>query len=389
MKKNILLIQFNVFILLLTNSSLFAQDFSLMGKVYGRDTGLIILRYNNEKNVSINDTAILNNGHFYFSGRINGVTFVSLRGYKHYINGNDVNYTNFFIDSGNQFIYLKERDYENALIDGCKTQQEFNSILHSMNLLKLKYSLKRDSLNSIKTYIKEYNIAEEKIQNLRKEIQHEDSLRLDIQKTFIRNYSASLVSAYFLGFIKLDIDTLEHYYNLLDKSIQSHPWGMAINQSILKKKQLVIGKQASNFEFIDLHGKKGALENFKGKYVLLDFWASWCIPCRKGTPFLKEIYNKYHIKGFEIIAIADDDKSTVAWKNAVIKDKTEAWYHVLRGLKFLSNGNVDKSVSINDIYGVSVLPTKILIDKNGKIIYKHEGDNDELLSKQLVELFGF
>jgi len=386
-KINIWRIGLIIFLSILVNYNLNAQNFLLYGKVSERDTGIIILNYVNDVEVLINDTTRLKNGHFSFSGKIKGTTFVALKGEKYYINGNDVNYTNFFIDAGKQFIYLKEQDYENALIDGCKTQKEFTDLLHSINLLKLKYGLKKDSVKWFKEYLQEPNInafditkAELNINRIREEIKQEDSLRLDIQKKFIKQNPSSLVSSYFLRFMKLEIDTLEHYYNLLDESVKTHVWGIEINNSIIKRKRVAIGKQAPNFEFTDIQGIKRTLNNFKGKVVILEFWASWCKPCREGFPKLKSVINQFASNKLTIIAIADNDNTVSEWKKAIEKDDIAMWYHTLRGLNTIQD--------INSLFTVSYLPTKIIIDANGIIAAKYIGNSsDDFFEQTLKELF--
>lgn len=376
-----------IFLSTLVNDSLYAQNFFLYGKVSGRDTGIIILNYVNDAGDLINDTSRLNKGHFSFSGKIKGTTFVALKGKKYYINGNDVNYTNFFIDIGKQFIYLKEQDYENALIDGCKTQKEFTDLLHSINLLNLKYDLKEDSVEWLKKYLEEPNSnefdlteTELNISRIKEEIQQEDSLRLDIQKKFIKQNPASLVSLYFLRFMKLEIDTLEHYYNLLDRSVKTHVWGIEINNSIIKRKRVAIGKQAPNFEFTDIEGIKRTLNDFKGKVVILEFWASWCKPCREGFPKLKSVINQFASNKLTIIAIADNDNTVSEWKKAIEKDDIAMWYHTLRGLNTIQD--------INSLFTVSYLPTKIIIDANGIIAAKYIGNSsDDFFEQTLKELF--
>jgi thiol-disulfide isomerase/thioredoxin len=117
--------------------------------------------------------------------------------------------------------------------------------------------------------------------------------------------------------------------------------------------------------------------------VLLDFWASWCVPCRKGNPHLKELYSKYKDKGIEFIGISDDDQSEDKWKEAIVKDGIGVWKHVLRGLK-QKNNVFDRSTDISDKFGIHTLPTKILIDPEGKIIGRYseeEGPLDEMLKK--------
>ncbi|MNE72996.1 Thiol-disulfide oxidoreductase ResA [compost metagenome] len=122
--------------------------------------------------------------------------------------------------------------------------------------------------------------------------------------------------------------------------------------------------------------------------MLLDFWASWCAPCRKGNPHLISLYSKYKDKGLEIIGISDDDSNLAAWKKAVEQDKIGIWKHVLRGLKRTSKG-YDKSEDISEPYAIHSLPTKILVDKNGVIIgrYGGGGENDEAMDKKLAEIF--
>jgi thiol-disulfide isomerase/thioredoxin len=119
---------------------------------------------------------------------------------------------------------------------------------------------------------------------------------------------------------------------------------------------------------------------------LLDFWASWCVPCRKGNPHLIKLYNQYKEQGFEIIGISDDDSKVEAWHKAVEQDKIGIWKHVLRGMDIEKKMKGQSNPGdISEKYNISTLPTKILIDKNGKIIGRY-GSEEEDLDKKLAEL---
>jgi thiol-disulfide isomerase/thioredoxin len=128
----------------------------------------------------------------------------------------------------------------------------------------------------------------------------------------------------------------------------------------------------------------------KGKYVLIDFWASWCVPCRKSMPHVKELYDRYKDKGLEVIGVSDDDRDTAAWVKAVAKDGTGIWHNVLRGLdwdKLRKNEKNDKDIS--DKFGIHSLPTKILIDRNGMIIGRYDKGTEEeaaAMDKKMAEM---
>ena len=135
---------------------------------------------------------------------------------------------------------------------------------------------------------------------------------------------------------------------------------------------------------------KLVLSAFRGNCVLLDFWASWCVPCRNSSPHLLELYRQYHDKGFDIIGIADDDNKPDEWKKAVAKDNVGVWHHILRGIdrKKIQNGE-DNPNDISETFGVHSLPTKILIDKDGKIIGRYDKGTDEELAamdKKIAEV---
>lgn len=154
----------------------------------------------------------------------------------------------------------------------------------------------------------------------------------------------------------------------------------------------VPGTMALDFTSTDINGVELTLSDFKGKYVLLDFWASWCVPCRKGHPHLLDVYAKYKDKGFEIIGIADNDKNPDVWRKAVEDDGVGVWRHVLRGLDYdlLLGGNRDPRTHPKEIgsskFNITAYPTKILIDPTGLIIARYSS-NTEDLDQKLHEIF--
>lgn len=124
---------------------------------------------------------------------------------------------------------------------------------------------------------------------------------------------------------------------------------------------------------------------------MLDFWASWCVPCRKSNPHMIELYNKYKSKGFDVIGIADDDGKVDVWKKAVEQDNVGIWHNVLRGLDWdMIRKNTPNPNDLDQQYGISSIPTKILIGPDGKILGRYgdsQGGTEEDMDKMLASIF--
>ena len=176
-------------------------------------------------------------------------------------------------------------------------------------------------------------------------------------------------------------ETFEKLYMKLNVDIQKSAKGIEFKTELDNFKNSKIGSYAPEFIVKDLNNNSLSLSSFKNnKYVLLDFWASWCSPCREDFSFLKEIYSKYKHKDFEIINISRDE-NTELWRKAIIKDNVDMWKHF---------STKENNSNIENMYFVSAIPQKVLIDKNGIIIGRWKGggkENKEEMEKILNEIF--
>lgn len=213
----------------------------------------------------------------------------------------------------------------------------------------------------------------------------------EIDSIFIRENPDSYLSPYLMRFMisGRPLPEIEDMYNSLSKKVQNSAYGQEIGETIASLKAGSPGQPAFVFTSTDIDGKPISLSDYQGKYVLIDFWASWCVPCRRGNPHLIELYNRYNDKGFEIVGIADDDRNPDAWRKAVEQDQIHIWRHTLRWLK-MTNGQYDHSDDISQHYGVQTLPTKILVDPDGIIVgrYTSGAEADKELDAQLEQIFG-
>jgi peroxiredoxin len=162
-----------------------------------------------------------------------------------------------------------------------------------------------------------------------------------------------------------DFDSAKRHYRVVINEypvVNTKLLGMARNNlnSLDVMKRLAIGGEPIPFEVKDMEGKTLSLEKFKGKVVLLDFWATWCGPCRQEMPNVKRVYKKYNKSGFEIVGISLD--SRLDQVQSYIKKHEVSWPNHFDG-KGWGNGVAQK-------YKVSSIPATYLIDRQGKIRYK-------------------
>ena len=128
--------------------------------------------------------------------------------------------------------------------------------------------------------------------------------------------------------------------------------------AFLSKAQLRIGEKVPEISLPDTKGNPAKLSSLDGKVVLIDFWASWCAPCRAANPYVQKLYKKYKDKGFEVFAVSLDVKQDV-WLKAIKKDRlTYTQVIDIEGWKS----------KVAETYFVDALPTNFLLDKNGKIV---------------------
>ncbi len=186
----------------------------------------------------------------------------------------------------------------------------------------------------------------------------------------------------------MSLKELEEVFNSLAPNVQQNPMAADVRKEIAALQRVQPGRPAPDIRKKDVNGKIVAISDLRGKYVLVDFWASWCVPCRKSFPHVKALYKKYHAKGFEVFCVADNDSTEDAWRKAIKDDGVGMFYHVLRGLRSYRDENgrhcFDRSNDVSDLYAVHSLPTKYLIDPQGNIVGKFD---DAELDRKLAEIF--
>ncbi len=182
----------------------------------------------------------------------------------------------------------------------------------------------------------------------------------------------------FADYGRANYNEFEAAFNSVAVQYQTLPSAIALKQRIFTNAFTAIGAIAPNFTQNDTLDKPVSLSAFRGKYVLLDFWASWCGPCRKENPNLVKSYNQFKDKGFTVLSVSlDQPGKKDAWLKAIHDDQL-TWTHVSE-LTFWKN-------TAAKMYGVTGVPSNFLIDPQGKIIAKNL--RGEELNKKLVEIFG-
>lgn len=227
-----------------------------------------------------------------------------------------------------------------------------------------------DSLNKIKTF------------NIKR--------LLDKKIQFIINNPSSYFSLYEFSTSIVTTSTLysadQLYAVFLNFSakLKTTELGKEVYIVIKKKKALVLNREIVNFSFTSIENKKYILSQFRdSQYILLCFWASWCAPCKKNIPLLKDFNQKYSEKGLQLISVSiDDDKTN--WLNALQKFGMP-WIQTCDIKPFINEKEM-----IRDKYYIHAVPQYFLIDKNGIIIYHNlqmKDDDYSLLSKMLKNIF--
>jgi peroxiredoxin len=171
-----------------------------------------------------------------------------------------------------------------------------------------------------------------------------------------------MLSAYkfddFAGDGRMDLSIVEPVYLNLDKSIRGHSLVSKVADRIAINKRTAPGMKAIEFSQADTSGRQVSLSSFKGKYLLIDFWAGWCVPCRAENPQLRKLYDQFRSKGFEILGVSLDGERK-RWTNAILTDRLE-WSQV-SDLNIFDN-------KIAKTYGITSIPQNLLIGPDGKII---------------------
>lgn len=292
-------------------------------------------------------------------------------------------------------------DLSKAKLKGSKTEGESQRLDKEKEVVKEKYAKELKVLQDVS---EKYNQAykakagedvleaiKEEDNEAREDLEpfYEELREINIQ--FIKNNPDSYVGLLEARFVmgELLYAEAEELFSVFDESLKKSSMGVDIRKELDKLKSGSPGSVATDISAIDIKGEQFELSDLRGQYVLVDFWASWCVPCRKGNPHLLDLYAKYKDKGFEILGVSDDDSRPEAWKKAVVKDQIGVWKHVLRGLE-RKGGEYVFDNDISDGYGISTLPTKILINPEGVIIgrYGSGGSKHEELDVKLKEIFG-
>lgn len=331
-----------------------------------------------DKNLS--DSMVPRNGHYEFSGTIPVPLLATLRmKYEPGADGKPVkavfnrDYTEVFLEPGNMQVSSID-SFGNATIKGSKANDEYvklKTLLKPVSDQRAVAVAAYSKANAAKDLIAR-KAAEDRIDIFDKEIK-------DLHGIYAKKNLQSPIAFYAVSqFAGWDIDPelVEPLFMQLPAAQRETPAARVLADQIETAKKTSIGKIALDFTQDDTLGIPVKLSQFRGKYLLVDFWASWCGPCRQENPNVVKAFNQFKGKGFHILGVSlDRPGAKENWLKA-IHDDNLTWTHV-SDLKWWQN-DVAKQ------YGIQAIPQNLLIDPSGKIIARNL--NGERLQNKLSEI---
>jgi len=324
-------------LLLFCSNQLIAQNSFLIKGSFKDYNGVIYFKYNNET-----DSCIARNGIFAYKGNIDLPIPASL-----FINDTkEVYFNQFILEPGKLTVRV---DTTTKKYDGKPTCSVNTTVLQGGKTNALLDSFK-STLSKKASTMGSKSVAEKK------------NFYIEALREFLRQYPKEMASLILVeqaspGFSQQDLIS---FYENLDANVKSGYYGVSLKAAINKNNKAVVQMPIKEFAQADLNGRPISISSLRGKFVLVDFWASWCLPCRQENPNLSRIYQKYKSKGFEILGVSLDADHK-SWLKAVEQDKLN-WLNIsdLRG----------KKNKIAIMFNIDAIPDNILIDRGGRILAK-------------------
>jgi len=331
------------------------------------DSTSVILNLVRDGDLQAFDTAYLNNSLVSFKGILESPEMIYLRV------GNTRKLINLFGENSQISIKVNIDSIDQAKVTGSSAHDDLMDFKAYMKPIDERSAMINAAYNTASATGDEAKVNEilDQYEALRGE-------QVVMIKEFVASKPASFISPYIIrNYLSYDMDypELDSLLTLLDSGVYRSKDYQNLFEHVTTLQNVAVGMPAVDFALNDTTGNPIAISSFKGEYLLIDFWASWCGPCRRENPNVVALYNDFKDKGFEIIGVSFDDDGN-KWVNAIHQDGL-TWPHVsdLKGW----------GSAAGKLYGINSIPATVLLDRDGVIIAKNlRGD---ALRKKLEELY--
>jgi peroxiredoxin len=343
------------------------DQFKIAGVIKGGDAAMVYLQKMDSTGWITNDSAVVKNGKFEFKGKVGSPDRWNIK-----IKGKEMMFP-FFIENSDIRLIIHADSTGVIDVTGSSNQDLYK-----------KYIVKNDSIQKLinnmdAVYAKADSIKDTAtLKKLDEQYNGYDHGMKKLIVEFTRNNPASAVGPWLImrNSYRFDFPELDSLSHVFDSTLYHSFFYNAVMKRVEVLKKVQIGQPAIDFSMNDTTGKPVSLSSLKGEILLVDFWASWCGPCRAENPNVVKAYAGYHKKGFDVLGVSFDRKKD-KWEKA-IKDDKLTWNHV-SDLQYWGN-------AAGKLYGISSIPANVLLDKDQKIIGRNLR-GDALIAK-LTEVLG-